>query len=430
MKDEIKERIEAVRRGEIPEGYTVEAHQIHPKDWKYDKIGKHLVAYDEYSNDTERYTLATSSRKGLLPQTEYYDDQRFEETSGGFHIVPEGYVTYRHMSDDDIFKFNVNDLGTPVLVSPEYPVFTTDEELNQDLLIEFLNSAPEFRTFCRAQKKGSTRTRMYFSRLGDFMMPIPPAAEQTRMAAILSACDQIIELKRKAVEDLQSLKKTCLAQMFPRKGDNVPELRFPGFTGPWEQHSLSELCVFEKGKGLGRGDLTNDGSRPCVLYGQLFTDYGMFIDVVKSYTDSDDIDVKLSEPGDLLIPRCSTAPEGIGRASSISLAGVILGFDINILKIKRREALIPDFASIAINHHQKELQSKVVGTMVRHLENKEVQGVCIEYPTSVEEQRTIVQFFRKIEDLITLHQRELEEQQNKKKALMQLLLTGLVRVKA
>ena len=142
----------------MTEGYVSKNHQLRPADWKYEKIGKYLVPYDEFSNDTETYPLATSSRQGLMLQSEYYIDQRYEETTGGFHVVPVGYVTYRHMSDDDIFRFNVNKMGQPVLVSPEYPVFTTTGELDQELLVAYLNGMKEFQAFCSAQKKGSTRT--------------------------------------------------------------------------------------------------------------------------------------------------------------------------------------------------------------------------------------------------------------------------------
>ena len=69
MTEEIKSRIEAVRRGEVPEGYVLENHQLHPGDWTYEKIGPYLKAYDEYSNDTEEYPLATSSRQGLMLQS-------------------------------------------------------------------------------------------------------------------------------------------------------------------------------------------------------------------------------------------------------------------------------------------------------------------------------------------------------------------------
>ncbi len=165
--------------------------------------------------------------------------------------------------------------------------------------------------------------------------------------------------------------------------------------------------------------MTVDGAHPCILYGQLFTDYGMFIEEVKSATDVSIEDVKLSEEGDILIPRCSTAPEGIGRASALLLADVILGFDINILKIRDKSRYAPEFVSLAINHHQKDLQSKVVGTMVRHLENKEIKDVNIEIPCSKEEQKKIYYVFSKLDNLITLHQRKLKMLKNIKKAMLE-----------
>ena len=66
MREEVKTRIEAVRCGEVPDGYASENHQLHPADWQYEKIGKYLVPYDEFTNDTDAYPLATSSRKSML----------------------------------------------------------------------------------------------------------------------------------------------------------------------------------------------------------------------------------------------------------------------------------------------------------------------------------------------------------------------------
>ena len=242
MKESIKKRIEAVRRGEVPEGYVSKSHQLRPVDWKYEKIGKYLVPYNEFSNDTRVYPLATSSRQGLMLQSEYYIDQRYEETTGGFHVVPVGYVTYRHMSDDDIFRFNLNKIGQPVLVSPEYPVFTTTGGLNQDLLVAYLNGMKEFQAFCSAQKKGSTRTRMYFRRLCEFTIPIPSITEQQKIAEILAICDRMIELKQSKIDELNKLKQVCLLEMFPQKGQTIPKRRFPGFSAPWEQRKLGELA--------------------------------------------------------------------------------------------------------------------------------------------------------------------------------------------
>ena len=432
MKESIKSRIDAVRRGEVPEGYIVENHQLHPMAWKYEKIGEYLVAYDEYSNDTERYMLATSSRQGLVPQTDYYNDQRFDETMGGFHVVPEGYVTYRHMSDDDIFKFNVNNLGAPVLVSPEYPVFTTRAELNQRLLIEYLNGANEFRTFCRAQKKGSTRTRMYFSRLGEFMMPIPPISEQEKIADILAACDRVIDLKQKRVEELKQLKKTCLAKMFPKGDADVPELRFPGFTGTWEQRKLKDICaVFTDGDWIESKDQSDQGVRLIQTGNVGVTEY-LDKPNSKKWVSEDTFErLHCTEvlSGDILISRL---PEPAGRACIVPKIGqkMITAVDCTIARIA------PEYSSeyvvqyLSTQDYFDEVNNCLAGGTRQRISRGNLSSFLIPLPCSKAEQEQIGGFFRSLDNLITLHQRELEAERQKKKALMKLLLKGLVRVNA
>lgn len=431
MRDEIRKRIEAVRRGEIPDGYIVENHQLRLLDWKYEKIGKYLVAHDEYSNDTERYMLATSSRQGLLPQTDYYNDQRFEETTGGFHVVPEGYVTYRHMSDDDVFKFNVNDLGAPVLVSPEYPVFTTNAELNQSLLIEYLNGTNEFRSFCRAQKKGSTRTRMYFSRLGEFMMPIPPISEQQKIADILSACDRVIELKEKRVEELKQLKKTCLAKMFPREGEDVPELRFPGFTAPWEQRKLGDLSDIRTGpfgSTLHAEDYVEDGV-PIITTEHFKAGTLQRVKMGLPQVSNDDyyrLSAYVLIRGDIVF----------SRVGSVDVNALITPFQEGwlfsgrVLRVRPFKDYSSSFLHVALDTDtvKNDIRSRAVGQTMPSINTEILKVTGLRVPISLEEQEQIGEFLTRIDNLITLHQREVEAEQQKKKALMQLLLTGLVRV--
>lgn len=122
-------------------------------DWKERKLGEVLKEHNELvKGDT--YPIATSSRKGLFLQSEYFDGGRrgIDETLT-FHLVPENYITYRHMSDDSTFHFNKNDKGTPVLVSKEYPVFTTNEEANDEFILRILNYSSGFSTFSHMQKK-------------------------------------------------------------------------------------------------------------------------------------------------------------------------------------------------------------------------------------------------------------------------------------
>lgn len=412
MKESIKKRIEAVRRGEVPEGYVSKNHQLRPADWKYEKIGKYLVPYDEFSNDTEAYPLATSSRQGLMLQSEYYSDQRYEETTGGFHVVPVGYVTYRHMSDDDIFRFNVNKMGQPVLVSPEYPVFTTTGELDQELLVAYLNGMKEFQAFCSAQKKGSTRTRMYFHRLGEFTIPIPSITEQQKIAEILKACDRMIELKQRKIDELNKLKQVCLLEMFPKEGQAVPEIRFKGFTAPWEQRKVSELFRVTRGYVLAatQTETTKTDEKPYPVYSSQTKDKGL-MGYYKDYLYEDAITWTTDGAN------AGTVNYRAGKFYCTNVCGVLLSNEV-----KANQMIAEALNSVAKGYVSYVGNPKLM--------NNVMADIVIQIPTQAEEREQLSSFFAKLDNLITLHQRILEEEKRKKKALMQLLLTGLVRVNA
>ena len=77
---------------------------------------------------------------------------------------------------------------------------------------------------------------------------IPPFAEQQKIAEILMQCDKVIKLKQKLIDETKKLKKVFLSKMFPQKGANTPEIRFPGFTNAWEQRKLGEVCQITMGQ--------------------------------------------------------------------------------------------------------------------------------------------------------------------------------------
>lgn len=201
MIPQIKQRIEQIRRGEVPEGYKNTKGGIVPDEWVEDNLGRYLSEYKKLSNDIEKYPVYSSSRQGLIPQSQYYDNREAVETNLGYKIVPNGYVTYRHMSDDDVFHFNVNNTGVEILVSSEYPVFSSTEKSSLGYIIPMLNDTARFRYFCRTQKMGGARTRLYYKNLCTYKSVFPPLAEQEKIAEILQTQDKVIELKEKLIEE-------------------------------------------------------------------------------------------------------------------------------------------------------------------------------------------------------------------------------------
>ncbi|MGL5935623.1 MAG: restriction endonuclease subunit S, partial [Cetobacterium sp.] len=183
-------------------------------DWKGKKLGDFLIKYSEIAMEHNQYPVLTSSRKGIFLQKDYFagEDVASKDTTG-YNVVPKGYFTYRHMSDDLIFKFNINTIVEKGIVSTLYPVFTT-KNINSIFLQLKLNEGIEFKQFAILQKQGGSRTYMYFSKLEKLELNIPSISEQEKIANFLSSIDKKIELVEKELERNKEFKNGLLQKMF------------------------------------------------------------------------------------------------------------------------------------------------------------------------------------------------------------------------
>ena len=183
-------------------------------DWEQRKCGDMTIELSEYENLQSGYPLLTSSRTGLMFQNEFRDKTSTDNEETLFSVVPYGKCTYRHMSDDDIFHFNINTITEKGLVSREYPVFDANEDCNLSFLVQYLNSSSEFTKFCSQRKLGGTRTRLYYKNLCEFSFFAPNKVEQDKIAAFLEQLDNLITLHQRKFEILKEFKKYMLKNMF------------------------------------------------------------------------------------------------------------------------------------------------------------------------------------------------------------------------
>lgn len=185
-------------------------------EWEKVKLGSLLIKHDEKTEFNNQYPVLTSSRHGIYFQKDYFAGQDVASAdTTGYNVVPYDYFTYRHMSDDLVFKFNINTICPKGIVSTLYPVFTVkDEHLNKYFLQTILNEGQEFKNFAIMQKQGGSRTYMYFSKLSELVLTIPCLEEQTKIANFLSAIDQKIEVVAEQIEQAKTWKKGLLQQMF------------------------------------------------------------------------------------------------------------------------------------------------------------------------------------------------------------------------
>lgn len=423
MTPEVKQRIEQIRQGIVPKGYKKTKTDIVPADWKESPIGEYIREYTEKTTIPNQYPVLTSARTGLMLQTDYYSNRQVTtEDNVGYNILPYGYITFRSRSDDGRFRFNENRIIERGVISYFYPVFSFSEEVCHEYMLYLLNFSIYRRMYPYAE--GTAQQVLSLKKLGQLKYSLPLVAEQKKIAEILATQDKAIELQGRKIEELKRFKKGCLEKMFPRKGQKVPEKRFPGFTDDWEQRKVSDLA--EKTYGGGTPTTSNEaywnGDIPWIQSSDVVDGKLLGVEPRKWITQGG-----LNNSAAQLIPENSIAiitRVGVGKLAFMPYSYATSQDFLSLSKLN----VEPFFAVYAC---YKKLQSElnaVQGTSIKGITKDELLAKSIMVLRYAEQQQ-IGAFFKQLDKLITLHQRKLDEMKRQKKALMQLLLTGIVKTK-
>ena len=301
------------------------------------------------------------------------------------------------------------------VVSPIYVTLTTEE------VPAFVENLVRRTSFINSSKKylEGTVEKLKTLKADDFLklrVVIPPTRnEQEKIADCLSSVDAVIADYEAQVENMQNQKKGVMQKLFSQ------EVRFKADDGSeypeWEKVHLGDIGSFSKGNGLSWDSIDDNGSYECILYGNLYTDYGAVIDEIVYRTN--DFSDKKSSIGDILIPASDTTPTGLARASCIMVENVLLGGDINILS--PNEDIYGPCLSYCINANRTELLKVVQGSTVRHLKGSDLKGIAIYYPNSLGEQLKIAKCLSAFDEAIKNLQETVEHWKNIKKGLLQQL---------
>lgn len=187
------------------------------EEWDLTELKPHLIKHSEVSTESGQYPVLTSSRKGIFFQTDYYTREVASKDNTGYNVVPRGYFTYRHMSDDLIFKFNINTLCDKGIVSTLYPVFTTKDTLEKQYLLSVLNEGEEFKRYALKQKQGGSRTYMYFGKLEKLKIPLPKIEEQKAIINFINALKDEINGYNNLLRAQEEQKKGLMQQLLTGK---------------------------------------------------------------------------------------------------------------------------------------------------------------------------------------------------------------------
>ena len=242
------------------------------------------------------------------------------------------------------------------------------------------------------------------NQIAEVMLPIPRSRqEQEQIGALFRDLDSLITLHQRKHDKLCTVKRSMLDKMFPKPGETEPEIRFKGFTDPWEQRKLGELCIISKGHGYSKADIRDAGT-PLILYGRLYTQYESRIENVDTFAVEQEGSL-LSKGNEVIVPASGETAEDIAVASSVRRSGIIFGGDLNVVTPVSK--LDPDYIALAITYSKAhdDLAKRAQGKSVVHVHGNDIAEVEIPYPSESEQKRlsTVV---LGLDSLITLHQRE------------------------
>ena len=418
MNKEIKQRIEQLNNGKIPKGYQKTDFGVFPSDWETDKtlgdlfdfygglsksrdeLGEEGYAYLHYG-DLHRGTFNSAS----IDQYEQLPKCDISLTGKEMCLMKDGDVAFLDASED------LEGTSRAVLIdNPENKPFIAGLHIiygkakNNNLDKWF----KQYITSSESVKKQFQRLAVGFKVYGvnrDTISRIKVAfpssqKEQSRIADILMKWDEAIELYDKQIDALTRYKKVCLKKMFPIKGQSVPEWRFQGFSGDWEQRKLGDLLqtlpfkqFLKEPEPDGKYEIIQQGNEPVIGFAN-GTPCGDYKDVVIF----GDHTLSLYKPQHPFFVATDGVRivKGQQDTDGYYLLSLLERYKPQSEGYKRYYSILADTNCITT------------------------------YNTS--EQEKIGVFFKLLDNLITLHQRKKEVITNQRKTLQQYLLNGIIRV--
>lgn len=405
MTDLIESRIKVIKEGKLPEGYKRTKAGIMPVDWDGTIQAKKLFKkHTDKKHDGDLEILAATQERGIVPRSQIgIDIQCSDEGVKGYKKVSKGDFVISLRS----FQGGIEYSEYTGIISPAYTVLKPIKDISTGFYRNYFKTDTFIKRLNGAVYGIRDGKQIGYEDFGDMYVHCPPLAEQERIAEILIQCDRVIELKEQKLDELKQLKKEFLRKMFPAKGCDTPEIRFPGFTGAWEQRKAKDLCSISTGKSNTQ-DRVGDGIYPFYVRSPIVEHSNRYL---------------FDEEAVL------TVGDGVGTGKVFHYVNGKYDLHQRVYRMFdfSEEITAKYFYYYFSNHFYDRVMAMTAKTSVDSVRYEMIADMDIALP-KVKEQMAISAYFDRLDHLITLHQRELEETKTYKKTLAKLLLTGIVRV--
>lgn len=377
----------------------------------------------------ELYFQLTERNADLLPYQKTLSVATMSFKTDGNGAADTSLANYKRLRTGDIAfeghtskefrygRFVLNDVGDGIM-SPRFSALRPLHEMPINFWKYYIHYEPIMRkVLVNSTKAGTMMNELVINEFLQESILVPSVAEQQAIGRFFKQLDTLITLHQRKYEKLVNIKKSMLDKMFPKNGASVPEIRFKGFTDLWEQRKLEEYLEVSGQKNF-EGIYTKED----VL--SVSGDFGIVNQIEfqgRSFAGASVANYGVVETGDIVYTKSplKSNPYGIIKANKGKNGIVSTLYAV----YKPKQSANPEFVQnyfeqdARMNNYMHPLVNKGAKNDMKVSAENALKGQIV-FP-DIKEQRTISEFFRNLDTLITLHQRKLEKLQNIKKSCLE-----------
>ena len=268
---------------------------------------------------------------------------------------------------------------------------------------------------------------LYGGRIISNVIPVDEI-EQKAIGEYFANLDNLIYNAEDRHTKLLALKKSLLQKCFPKADEKVPEMRFAGFNGYWEENKFSDCFDLLTNNTLSRDELNfSEGTVKSVHYGDVLIKFPEITDVYFekiAYITNEDVAKKYSKcllrNGDIIIAD-TAEDETVGKCSEIQNCNEKVVSGLHTIPVRPKIEFAKKYLGFFMNSESfhNQLLPLIQGTKVSSISKSAIENVIVRYPVDLKEQEKIGQIFSKYNELIKLHEMEVENLKTIKKSLLQ-----------
>lgn len=287
-------------------------------------------------------------------------------------------------------------------------------DINNDYLYRNISSE-KFISYVMTAAKGSKMPRGDKEHIMNYDIQVPCLSEQQKIASLFTELDKLIQSAEKELDGYRELKRGMLQKMFPKKGEKVPEIRFPEFTGDWKQRKLGDLAkIVGGGTPSTSKDEYWDGEidwyAPAEITNQIYVDSSVRKITSEGFNNSS---ARMLPVGTVLF----TSRAGIGKTAILRKeACTNQGFQSIVPRANELDSYFIFSRSEELKRYGETVGA---GSTFVEVSGKQMSTMTLMMPPTMDEQQKIGNYFCNLDNLIALQQKELDGYKELKKGLLQ-----------